>query len=247
MGFFAMRRTGVDAGTGAGGGRPCPTTQSPVPVQFEAVAEALAAGADVCTRCAVLGTELARDGAGLSEALEGLRSTFVNTAGHEPSYAAVQALSLAWSEETLSYLHQLSCEDPLTGLASHAHLRARLSELYRAARSAGSKPGLTHALVVVELPALDNHSDHFSRALWLVQAGQQVRGVFAGGDPICTIGQTRLVVLTARSVQLGRSVCVLRDRLSSGVSWTRSARVWTEGLPSTDDSAGCLLDELSRR
>ena len=49
--------------------------------------------------------------------------------GDEPDFDATEALSVAWSEETLGYLHQVSCEDPLTGLATLAHLRARLAEL----------------------------------------------------------------------------------------------------------------------
>src|SRR3546814_12395233 len=65
----------------------------------------------------------------------------------EPAFADVRALSMAWSESTLAYLHQLSCEDPLTGLASLAHIRSRLSELYRGARAADE----THALVVLDL------------------------------------------------------------------------------------------------
>lgn len=247
MGLFAMRKTRVGPGSHEPGGRETPIAALPFPLQFEAVAEALAAGADVSTSCAVIGTELAKDGSDLGEALRGLRSTFLFMAGSEPTYAAVQALSLAWSEETLAYLHQLSCEDPLTGLASHAHLRARLSEVYRAAELEGSSPRHTHALVVVELPMLDNHSDHFSRALWLVQAAQKVRNVFAGGDPICTIGQTRLVLLTSRSALLGRSVATLCDQMYEGATSLGPVRVWTEGLPATNDSAARLLDELSRR
>ena len=58
---------------------------------------------------------------------------------------------MAWSEATLGYLHQLSCEDPLTGLASLAHVRSRLSELYRC-RATGTAPcPHTHALVVLDL------------------------------------------------------------------------------------------------
>ena len=40
---------------------------------------------------------------------------------------------MAWSDATLEYLHDLSCEDPLTGLASLAHVRTRLDEIYREA------------------------------------------------------------------------------------------------------------------
>ena len=82
---------------------------------------------------------LARDGADLGEALDGLRATYARVQGGEPDFRALRALCIAWSEETLGYLHQLSCEDPLTGLASLAHLRARLSEVYRGAEQGGRR------------------------------------------------------------------------------------------------------------
>ena len=50
-----------------------------------------------------------------------------------PAFEAAEALSVAWSDATLEYLHDLSCEDPLTGLASLAHVRTRLDEIYREA------------------------------------------------------------------------------------------------------------------
>ena len=53
--------------------------------------------------------------------------------GTTPDFEAAEALSVAWSEATLEYLHDLSCEDPLTGLASLAHVRTRLDEIYREA------------------------------------------------------------------------------------------------------------------
>ncbi|RYE81238.1 MAG: hypothetical protein EOO74_00880 [Myxococcales bacterium] len=156
-------------------------------------------------------------------------------------------MSLAWSEETLGYLHQLSCEDELTGLASPAHLRARLAELYRDAALGDVAVGTAYALVVVDLPSLANPSDPFSRALWLVSAAEDVRTVFPGGDVICTVGGTRLVVLTARGPGLGHRLASARTHVSTGADVSGSARVWTETLPGTVTAAGWLIDELSRR
>lgn len=218
-----------------------------VPAQFEAVAEALAAEADVTTACAVIGHELAQDSVDLSAALDGLRTAYQVSVGREPSFAAVEALSLAWSEETLSYLHQLSCEDPLTGLASQAHMRARLSELYRGALRSGSVPSLTHVLVVVELPMLAGITDGFSRALWLVQAAEEVRAVFLGDDTVSRVGATRLVILTRREAELGRRMAALSDAQPWEAGAVGPARVWAEGLPVSVDAAAVLLDELSRR
>ena len=95
-----------------------------VPAHFEAVGERLASGHDASSACAVVGRKTARDGADLGEALDGLRATYALVKGGEPDFRALRALCVAWSEETLGYLHQLSCENPLTGLASLAHVRA---------------------------------------------------------------------------------------------------------------------------
>src|SRR3546814_7933681 len=98
---------------------------------------------------------------------------------------------MAWSESTLAYLHQLSCEDPLTGLASLAHIRSRLSELYRGARAADE----THALVVLDLPNDPVGGDSFTRAMRLVRLGEVARTVFAGSETIGRSGSHRVVVL----------------------------------------------------
>ena len=58
---------------------------------------------------------------------------------------------MAWSDATLEYLHDLSCEDPLTGLASLAHVRTRLDEIYREAELTDVGVAGSHALVIVEL------------------------------------------------------------------------------------------------
>ena len=114
-----------------------------VPSRFEAVVEHLGAGRDATRACAEVGRELARDGAALGEALDGLQATYAHVIGGEPDFRATRALCEAWGEETLGYLHQLSCEDPLTGLVSLAHLQARVSEVYRGASRgdvAGQQP-----------------------------------------------------------------------------------------------------------
>ena len=250
MGFFATRRSGAGepSPTGLAGVESRPARGlTPVPSQFEAVAEALAADAEVLTACAVLGHELARDGVDLGTALQGLEATYRTMRGTEPRFAATEAMSLAWSEETLAYLHQISCEDELTGLASHAHLRSRLSEVYREAGLGGPVPRVTHALVVVDLSMLANPSDPFSRALWLVRAAEDVRTVFPGGDAICKVGATRLVVLTRREEHLGLRLAAVRQRVSAGADVSGAVRVWLEGLPGTVEGAAALLDELSRR
>ncbi|CAM3845527.1 hypothetical protein NOZE110980_17535 [Nocardioides zeicaulis] len=222
-----------------------PGSRSGLPHRFEAVGEALSSGSDGLDACAVLGEELARDGASLEEALDGLRQAAWHAVGTEPSYDMVAAMVLAWGETTLGYLHQLSCDDPLTGLASQAHLRSRLAELHRL----GGDAVRDHALVVCSVPVGDDPSDdvgdHFTRAMRLARTGESARTVFARDETIARLGTRRVVVLTRRDTMLGRRAGVLRTLLGGGDP-SGGVRVWIEGVPPSDEGTGMLLDDLAR-
>ena len=220
-----------------------------LPLRFEAVGEALVSGLDVTAACAVVGRDVARDGAALGEALSGLRATYALVRSSEPDFAAAEALSVAWSEATLEYLHDLSCEDPLTGLASLAHVRTRLSEIYRDAELVDVGVQQSHALVVVEVclraqPAKPEHQ--FTRALRLVQVTEAIRAVYSGGQTVGRLGLDRAVVVVPRTPDLGTSVALLREFLDDLDLGAAEVRVWIEGLPASADSATRLLDELAR-
>jgi len=225
-----------------------------LPHRFEAVGEALTSGSGLLDACAVAGQDLARDGASMQEALDGLRDTAHRTAGGDPPFDAVSSLLTAWGETTLGYLHQLSCDDPLTGLSSQAHLRSRLSELHRLPPTEQAVAG--HALVVCTLPFGDDPSeepvDHFTRAMRLARAGEMARTVFARDETVARVGMHRVAVLARRDDRLGRRVRVLRTLLGgvegpgSRVPGGPVVRVWIEGLPSSDAGTGMLLDELAR-
>ena len=223
--------------------------RSGLPHRFEAVGEALTSGSDVIGVCSVAGQELARDGASVEETLGGLRATWLRLTGDDPSYDVVTALLTAWSETTLGYLNQLSCEDPLTGLSSQAHLRSRFSELYRLG-GAGTDTGIGgYALVVFAMPSDDDPSDepgdHFTRAMRVARSGELARTAFARDETVARLGMHRVGILTRRDDHLGRRVRVLRTLLD-GTESHRHVRVWIEGLPTTDAVAGMLLDELAR-
>ncbi len=254
--MFAAGGRRVTASGPEVGGSESLSLRSGLPHRFEAVGEALTSGSDVLDVVSVAGQDLARDGASVEETLEALRATWQQVVGTDPSYEVVTALVTAWSETTLGYLHQLSCEDPLTGLASQAHLRSRLSELYRLDDTA-DPPGSereAHALVVCAMPFGDDPSeepgDHFTRAMRLARAGELARTAFARDETIARLGTHRVVVLTRRDDRLPRRVRVLRTLLdgvaSDGAAEDRPARVWIEGLPTSDRGAGMLLDELAR-
>ncbi|MGZ4494082.1 MAG: hypothetical protein ACXVWU_05240 [Nocardioides sp.] len=246
---FARRRALTAEQTEQMSGRELPeAVRDQLPLRFEAVGEALMSGSDVTAACAVVGRDVARDGAALGEALSGLRTTYALVLGVEPDFAATEALSVAWSEATLQYLHDLSCEDPLTGLASLAHVRTRLAEIYRDAETTATAVQQTHALVIVELCRRHREvlEHRFTRALRLVQVTEAVRAVYSGGQTIGRLGRDRAVALVARGDDLGSSVALLREFLGDLDLGDVEVRVWIEGLPASADSATRLLDDLAR-
>jgi hypothetical protein len=259
MGIFAtLVRRGAHAEASAVAAPPGDVRGLMLPARFEAVGERLAAGHDASSACAEVGRETARDGADLGEALDGLRTTYARVQGGEPDFRALRALCVAWSEETLGYLHQISCEDPLTGLASLAHVRARLSEVYRGAEHGGRSTNTSHALVVVDVPLLARRPSveggqgeygvaaGFESALWLARLADYARLVFPGGETIGLASPTRLVVVAERGDLLASRVGLLRGLVEDMDPRGERARIWIEGLPPTDAGAGLLLDEIAR-
>ena len=251
MGIFAVRGRRSFTGVTEASRETPETARSGLPARFEAVAEALTSGTDFVDRCAVAGQQLARDGVSVEEALAGLRETWRVVTGVDPSFDAVSALLGGWSEATLGYLTRLSCNDPLTGLASHSHLRACLDDKYRAPSADVSAEW---ALVLCQVPPAGS-SDGLERSLELAGVGEQVRTVFARDEVIARVGVGRVAVLTRREATLGRRVRLLRlllndgqvDAPESGVSrLVGRVRVWIEGLPHSAGTVGPLLDELSR-
>ncbi len=220
-----------------------------LPLRFEAVGEALVSGAPVAAACSVVGRDVARDGAALGEALSGLRATYDLVLGTSPTFEAAEALSVAWSDATLEYLHDLSCEDPLTGLASLAHVRSRLDEIYREAELTDVAVPRSHALVVVELcfrAASVDPAHRFTRAMRLVQVTEALRAVYSGGQTLGRLGLDRAVAVVPRGGDLGTSVALLRELLGDLDLGEMDLRVWIEGLPGAAESASRLLDDLAR-
>lgn len=236
--------------TDRGQGRDLPEdVRHALPMRFEAVGEALVSDTDVIAACAVVGRHVARDGAALGEALSGLRTTYQLVLDATPAFDATEALSVAWSDATLEYLHDLSCEDPLTGLASLAHVRTRLDEIYRDSDLTDVPVQRSHALVIVELcfrgpTGVPGH--HFTRALRLVQVTEAIRAVYSGGQTVGRLGLDRAVVVVSRTADLGTSVALLREFLGDLDLGEADVRVWIEGLPRSADSATRLLDDLAR-
>lgn len=210
-----------------------------LPRSFEAAGEALAAGSPfVVETCWVAGRDLAGQGVSLGESLEALRATTQLVVGREPTFDESHSLAVAWSEAMLGYLHSLSCADPLTGLATPAHVRGRISELYRDSRAR------RHALVITDahLPdAPQDGVDTLAAARRMTILGATARSVFSSAAAIGQIGHNRLIVVVPRDESLGSRVSLLKRMVEDTAD-----RIWIEGLPETDIGAGYLLDELAR-
>lgn len=233
-----------------------PTTADPdlsaaqrgdLPRHFEAIAEALVAQRCPVAACAVAGGNLAADGVPLGEALAALGATYATLGLGDPTFAATEALSLAWSEQTLAFLADVSCEDPLTGLASGAHLRARVAEIYREAAASGWGVRSTHALLVVDVSrqaAGAGQPDPFDEALRVAGAAEVVRDSFTGGETLARIGRDKVVALVRRDDELGRAVPQLREALEDARIAARP-RLWIEGMPDDVGAAVKVLAGLS--
>ncbi len=224
-----------------------------LPMRFEAVGEALVVrpGRDV-RPAHVVGRDVARDGAALGEALSGLRTTYrAGARVVSRTSQATEALSVAWSEATLEYLHDLSCEDPLTGLTSLAHVRTRLAELYRDAELTDVPVRESHALVVVEVryraPGPCSPTTTSPGRCGMVQVAEATRSVYSGGQTLGRLGLNRAVAVVGarRRPRHSRSPCCATSSTTS-TSGRPTCGSGSRGCPASADSATRLLDELAR-
>lgn len=220
-----------------------------VPPRFEALVDAMEAGIDPSGVLDEIGYRAGRDGVALPDLLAELAATYcaVTPGGREPQFLVVQALCTAWADTSLRYLHDVSCEDPLTGLTSLAHVRTRIVELYREAGRSGSTGPLPYALLVVDLEWRRPTRSRFDQVLRMVDVSELMHTVYSGEETIGQLTPSRAVALVRRDERLGRSVGTLRSLL---LGWQTesgaSTRLWVEGLPAYEAAASALLDELAR-
>lgn len=217
------------------------------------IADALATGGDPEATAGEAGARLAREGAGLGEAMEALRRVTgeraVGRTGEGPAFRLLQALAVGWAEEALGHASSRSCQDPLTGLAGSAHLGARLEEVYREGSLLGEPVAATHALVVVDMPRTTTtgtgwDAPRLGEALGVLEVADRIRRVFPGEETLCRAGAGRLLVLARRTTDLGRDVARVLDLVDTlGRGPFRAA---VEELPGTVEGAAALVARLSR-
>jgi len=184
------------------------------------------------------GRRLADDGLSAGEALRAHLGRTEQDGVGTPRTEEVAAFVEGYVDATLAYLHRLGCEDPLTGLATTAHLRTRVGEL----RRAGVDLARDHAFVVVA-PATgpDEGADPLGAAMGMAALGETVRVVFATGEAVARTGGRRVVVLAHRDHRLDRLVALLRRLLADQGSRAPAGvpEVVVETIP--DDELGLEL------
>jgi hypothetical protein len=220
-----------------------------VPHGFEALYDALESDGNVVEVVAEIARRSAREGAAIDEVLSDLALTYEAQGGIfvEPPFPVVRALAGSWADASLRYLHAVSCEDPLTGLASLAHVRSRILEVFREAARRGIQGPPPFAMLVVELTWGEACGSPFDRMLRMIDVAEILRMVYAGDETVGQLTGSRVVALIRRDSRIGDSVSGLLGLLQS---WEERSgihtRLWIEGLPASAASAEVLLDELAR-
>jgi hypothetical protein len=189
----------------------------------------------------------------LVDALDALQIAYRKSDGREPALAVIRALCQSWTECALTYLHAPSCEDPATGLATTSHLRARLSELYRAAQLQGWSMPETHALLVAE-PITDQASPAVGRDAELTQLAGHLRTVFKEAAVVARLGPTRVATIAGLDAQLPEQLQTLRSLVSYWDTADGAAdhdigpprsKVWIEPLPTMAEWSDSFVNDLA--
>jgi len=191
-----------------------------------------------------VGASAARMGAPLHEVLDRVEWAHARI-GSELDYPVVRAVAVAWAEHIDLRAADLSCEDPLTSLASPEYLRSRLAEVYRGAARAGERAAHCHVLVVVEL-SLPPRGNALEASLRSIDVAEALRSVFAGDETVTGLTQRRFAVLARRAtvdeLTLHLLSIVLRRDLDESA---RPIRTWVEELPDDEDDVRHLLAVLT--
>lgn len=190
-----------------------------------------------------VGASAAQMGVPLHEVLDHVERAY---APDEPDFAAARAASVAWAETALIHRAGVSCEDPLTSLATVPYLRARLAETYRGAEQAGERPADTAALVVVELPR--SHVGHeLELALRALDVAEVLRTVFSGDETVAQLTSRRFVALAARRRTDELTIGLVGLLLDEMLAHHGQARLWVEHLPASADGIVHVLAALCER
>ncbi|HEX4816931.1 MAG TPA: hypothetical protein VFV66_29680, partial [Nonomuraea sp.] len=192
--------------------------------------EALHGSGDLETACRALGAARAADGVGLIAGMNDLAALFAVAGRGEPPFAASRAYAAGWA---LARTSELTCEDPLTGLATTAYLRTRLAEIYRGA-------GGRTCLVVAE-PA-EQPRDLAERVAVALNLATALRRAFTGDETLAALAPLRVGALAPEDDRLPDRVAGLR---AAEILYDRRPLVRVRSLPKAYGQALALIRTLS--
>ncbi|AXT85605.1 hypothetical protein C6I20_10635 [Aeromicrobium sp. A1-2] len=196
---------------------------------------------DIAEVALEVGASAALLGIPLHEVLDHVERAY---AGHEPDFTTTRAAALGWAERAMLLRADVSCEDPLTSLASTPHVRSRLTEIYRGAERAGRQVAETSALVVVELPR-DHQGHGLELSLRALDVAEALRAVFAGDETVAQVTPRRFVALVARERADVVTMSLLAMTLDRVLDGDLRPRLWVEHLPPSCDGVARVLAGLS--
>jgi hypothetical protein len=215
---------------------------------IEPVVEAILDDEDHVPACVELARERALSGCSLAETIDDLGALFAVARLGTPPFATVRAVSIGWAQAAQDRIEASGCTHPITGLGTATHVETRLNEMYAEGRRYGFSPAETHALIVIELPALAESIDPWDDNLRMSDVVDCLRTFFDAGQVMGMAAPSRVVVVVPRAADLPRTVEGLRRMLQD---WRRagldrpSPLIWSEALPVTQVGAGRLMTSLS--
>ena len=212
----------------------------------DALVEAVQQGAVPISVAERLGEVRATDGVGIHEAIDDLACLYRSLGNTEPPLELVRALCAGWASAQAAGVVLGSCIEPESGLPTREYLTVRLSELYGAADRAGTSPGQTHALVLLDVAAVG--LSPWTRMACAAAIGAALTEEYGEGYPMASLGAGLFAILVERSDALGSHVSRVRDRISDQARIfdidalvRQPPRTWIEGLPPTHEAAAMLL------
>jgi hypothetical protein len=214
----------------------------------DALVEGLVAGRDVRPCVRRLGRARSHLGVPIEETMDDVSALWAVFSRDDPPAAVLRAVAAGWAEAGLEPAGAASCFDAITGLATRAHLDARLSELYRAGELGGPVP--QHQLVVLDvgfIPELDSAEEVAWRQLDVVcRCSEALRRVFTSGQVLARLAPARLGALARTGPDVARHLADLEGMLAAAALPDIAPVIWVEALPRTYGLVPALLADLAR-
>ncbi|HEX5532662.1 MAG TPA: hypothetical protein VFX33_02855 [Actinomycetales bacterium] len=214
----------------------------------DALVEALVVGLDARPCVRRLGRARSHLGVPIEETMDDVSALWEVFARDEPPAAVLRAVAAGWAEAGLEPAGAASCFDAITGLATRAHLEARLSELYRAGELGGPVP--QRQLVVLDvgfIPELVSAEEVAWRQLDVVcRCAEAMRRVFTTGQQLARLAPARLGALARTGPDLARHITDLESMLAAAELPDIAPVIWVEALPRTYGLVPALLADLAR-